>query len=142
MPTIYKNAQVFTDDGVMRGGFAVEGDRFVQVGDDAALLATRQPGDEVIDLAGHFVCAGFNDSHMHLLGFGQALTMAPLHRHTRSLADMLNCLRDFLREHPPLDGWLLDMLREAHDFALAKTCRNGGKKVGRDIDKGRMDLIK
>ena len=41
-----------------------------------------------------------------------------------------------------LDGWLMDRLREAHDFALAKTCRNGGKKVGRDIDKGRMDLIK
>ena len=41
-----------------------------------------------------------------------------------------------------LDGWLMDMLREAYDFALAKTCRNGGKKVGRDIDKGRMDLIK
>ena len=41
-----------------------------------------------------------------------------------------------------LDGWLLEMLREAHGFAIAKTCRNGVKKVGRDIDKVGMDLIK
>ena len=107
MKTIYINGVVYPGHLPLCTAFSVEGDRFVQAGDDAALLATRQPGDEVIDLDGHFVCAGFNDSHMHLLGFGQALTMAPLHRHTRSLDDMLNCLRDFLREHPPLDGWLL-----------------------------------
>ena len=41
-----------------------------------------------------------------------------------------------------LDGWLMDMLWEAHDFAFAKSCRNGGKKVGRDIDKHGRDLIK
>lgn len=41
-----------------------------------------------------------------------------------------------------LDAWLMSMLAEAHAFAQAKSCRNGAKKVGRDIDKGRMDLIK
>lgn len=41
-----------------------------------------------------------------------------------------------------LDAWLMSMLVEAHAFAQAKSCRNGAKKVGRDIDKGRMDLIK
>ena len=41
-----------------------------------------------------------------------------------------------------LDAWLMSMLAEAHAFAQAKSCRNGAKKVGRDIDKGRTDLIK
>ena len=41
-----------------------------------------------------------------------------------------------------LDAWLMSMLAEAHAFAQAKYCRNGAKKVGRDIDKGRTDLIK
>ena len=41
-----------------------------------------------------------------------------------------------------LDAWLMSMLEEAHAFAQVKTCRNGVKKVGGDIDKGMMDLIK
>ncbi|MDO4354983.1 MAG: amidohydrolase [Clostridia bacterium] len=107
MKTIYINGAVYTGELPLCSAFSVQDGRFVQTGDDSALLATRRAGDEVIDLQGRFVCAGFNDSHMHLLGFGQSLTMAPLHRHTRSLADMLDALRNFLRERPPLDGWLL-----------------------------------
>lgn len=107
MKTIYIHGIVYTGALPLRSAFSVEDGKFVDVGDDAALLATRRAGDEVVDLDGHFVCAGFIDSHMHLLGFGQALTMAPLQNHTRSLSDMLACLRDFLRDHPPMDGWLL-----------------------------------
>ena len=40
----------------------------------------------------------------HLLNFGQALKIAPLHEHTQSLADMLNCLKS----HPiPGNGWII-----------------------------------
>ena len=61
-------------------------------------------GDQVIDLNGKFACAGFNDSHMHLLNFGQALQIAPLHEHTGNLKDMLDCLKN----HPVAgNGWII-----------------------------------
>ena len=116
MKTIYYNGVVYTGDMPLTTAFAVENDRFTAVSDDAAVLATRCDGDTVVDLAGKFVCAGFNDSHMHLLNYGYALTMAPLHRHTRSLTDMLDCLRCFLAENPPRPGDYLLGRGWNHDY--------------------------
>ena len=99
MPTIYKNAQVFTDDCVMRGGFAVESDRFAAVGSDEA-LARAYPGAQTVDLGGRFVCPGFNDSHMHLLELGCVLTQAQLAPCTDSLAHVLRAVGEFASAHP------------------------------------------
>ena len=57
-----------------------------------------------MDLDGAFVCPGFEDSHMHLLNYGQVLSIAPLHSHTGSLEQMLQCLRD---TKPGRGGWIL-----------------------------------
>ena len=93
---IFYNAAVYTGDG-FTDAFAVEGGRFAAVGAGAMALQ-----GERIDLGGAFVCAGFNDSHMHLLNHGQALHMAPLGSHTSSLADMVDCLR----HTAPDRGWI------------------------------------
>lgn len=59
------------------------------------------------DLEGRFVCAGFNDSHMHLLSLGRSLTNVNLAHHTGSLREMLSFLREFLLDHPVTEGdWL------------------------------------
>lgn len=84
---IFHNAVVYTGDD-FTDAFAVEDGRFVAIGAEALALQ-----GERIDLNGAFVCAGFNDSHMHLLNYGQALHMAPLAEHTGSLAEMLRCLK-------------------------------------------------
>ena len=94
---IFHNATVYTGNGFAEA-FAVDDGRFVFVGADA-----DAPEGQRIDLGGAFVCAGFNDSHMHLLNFGQALRVAPLFLHTASLADMLDCLRNT----PPDRGWII-----------------------------------
>ena len=94
---IFHNAVVYTGDNFTHA-FAVEDGRFVAVGDEALALE-----GERIDLGGAFVCAGFNDSHMHLLNYGQALSMAPLAAHTGSLEDMVDCLKNAL----PDRGWIL-----------------------------------
>ena len=99
MPTIYTNACVFTDDGVMRGGFAVDGDRFVATGSDE-MLAHAYPGAQTVDLGGRFVCPGFNDSHMHLLELGCVLTQAQLAPCTDSLAHVLLAVGAFASAHP------------------------------------------
>lgn len=94
---IFCNAVVYTGNGFAQA-FAVEDGRFAFVGADC-----EAPEGERIDLGGAFVCAGFNDSHMHLLNYGQALRMAPLNEHTASLADMVECLR----HTKPDRGWII-----------------------------------
>ena len=94
---IFHNAVVYTGEN-LASAFAVEGGRFVAVGDGALALE-----GERVDLGGAFVCAGFHDSHMHLLNYGQTLSMAPLAAHTGSLAEMLDCLR----RAEPDRGWIL-----------------------------------
>ena len=103
--TLYKNVNVYTGTGRAAEAFAVEDGRFVFVG--SAAEADNLAADETVDLNGAFVCAGFNDSHMHLLNYGQALFAAQLQDHTHSLADMLDCMRQFAAEHPVSgNGWL------------------------------------
>ena len=89
MKKVYVNGKVFTGKG-FETAFAVENGRFVE--------PTQAPGDEVIDLQGAFVCAGFIDSHMHVLNCGSALSNCDLTGHTSSLEDVQGALRDFIRE--------------------------------------------
>lgn len=102
MKIAYYNGKVYTGSLPLQQAFVVEGERFTLVGTDEEVL--RQSVDQVVDLQGVFVCAGFNDSHMHVLNFGQVLTIAQLAQHTNSLEDMLHCLT---QTRPGRGGWIL-----------------------------------
>lgn len=102
MRTIYYNGVVYTGQMPLQQAFLVEENKFILVGTDEAVL--KQPAEKRVDLKGHFVCAGFNDSHMHLLNYGQVLTIAPLNKHTSSLKEMLRCLE---QAEPGRGGWIL-----------------------------------
>lgn len=102
MRTVYRNGRIYAGDGKFVKTFAVEDGKFCFAGEELPV----QPEDRVVDLAGKFVCPGFNDSHMHLLNFGQSLNNARLDRHTGSLEDMLGCLRKFLETRIG-SGWLM-----------------------------------
>lgn len=103
---IYISGNVYTQSGI-KEAFVVDGDHFVYAGSNEQAL--QFPG-RVTDLQGHFVCAGFNDSHMHLLHFGQSLTVADLSRCTGSLEEMLEGLRSFAARHPVEEGrWLIGL---------------------------------
>ena len=104
MKTIYYNAQVYTGHLPLVEAFIVESGRFSFVGSSADALALAEEEDIRIDLESRFVCAGFNDSHMHLLSYGSALNMAPLHEHTGSLEDMIQCLKNHKSNR---SGWIL-----------------------------------
>lgn len=107
MKTVYHNGTVYTGEEAPARAFWVENGRFGRTGSDEEILAEMMPGDEKVDLKGLFVSPGFNDSHMHLLNFGQTLYGARLAEHTDSLAGMLAYLRDFLKHEPPRPGkWL------------------------------------
>lgn len=107
MKTIYTGGRVFTGSLPLAEAFAVEDGRFCAVGSDAELLARRGAEDVIVPLNGRFVCAGFNDSHMHLLNYGNAMEACPMAECTGSLAALQSGLRAFLQAHPPAEGgWL------------------------------------
>ena len=80
----------------------MENGKFTAAGTNEEIL--KLGAAETVDLKGSFVCAGFNDSHMHLLNLGQSLSIVPLHLHTNSLEEMLTCLK---QTKPGRGGWIL-----------------------------------
>ncbi len=103
MKTLFHNARIYTGEGFAKG-FLVEDDRFLEVYEDAL---PEEGFDEKVDLKGRFVCAGFNDSHMHLLNFGQSLVMAKLNEHTSSLKEMLEYVKAYMSTREIKEGtWI------------------------------------
>lgn len=94
--TVYYNGIVYTGNMPLTEGFVVEDGIFVYAGASDEVKRMAGPNDELVDLNGHFVCSGFHDSHMHLLGLGNLLYTAQLGERTKSLEDMLKCLREFM----------------------------------------------
>ena len=108
MKSAYINGNVYTGQLPVRQAFLVEQGVFRKVGSNGEVLREISGEDRVVDLRGHFVCPGFNDSHMHLLSFGNFLRTLRLAEHSGSLSDMLRYVRSCLEEHPPRAGrWLL-----------------------------------
>lgn len=103
MKTLYYNGTVYPGALPAVSAFAVENGRFCFAGSDADGFSLGC--EERIDLRGRFVCAGFNDSHMHLLGFGMALSQADLASHSGSLQEMLAFLKEFAAAAPP-GAWI------------------------------------
>lgn len=107
MRAIYINGKVYTGELPLVEAFVQEDGRFLYAGDNGGALGFKAEGTEVVDLAGRFVCAGFNDSHMHLLNFGYSLRAADLSRHTGSLEEVLEEMRRFGEAEKLSDGsWL------------------------------------
>lgn len=144
MRTIYTNGAVYTGEFPLCQAFVVEDGIFTCVGTNTNAMALKKEGDTVVDLEGCFVCAGFNDSHMHLLNYGNALGMADLSLHTSSMADMKDYMRKFIRERSlPSGVWVkgrgwnhdyfndekrfpdrhdLDEISVDHPICLTRTC--------------------
>ncbi len=106
MKTIYHGGQVFTGALPLVQAFIVADGKFVAAGTDAEMLALRAEGDALVNLEGRFVCPGFNDSHMHLVNYGNLMNMCDLTGPaTASLAAVQEALRAFAATHP--EGWVI-----------------------------------
>ncbi len=102
MKTIYHNGTVYTGEG-FAGAFTVEDGRILGV-----FSETPETDDaQYVDLNGKFVCAGFNDSHMHILNYGQSLVSAKLGEHTSSLKEMIDYMKGYVASLNLKDGsWI------------------------------------
>ena len=107
MKTLFYNGQVYTGSFPLKHAFIAEDGKFRHVGSNREMFLLAGEDTEKVDLEGRFVCAGFNDSHMHLLNYGQSLRMAALHDHTESLTDMLAAVKHFVQKNPVREGqWI------------------------------------
>lgn len=118
---LYYNGQVYTGE-TMTEAFAVENGRFCGVGSSKE-LQDRFLDAEQIDLHGKFVCAGFNDSHMHVLNYGYELNSLKLAEHTKSLKEMKEYIASELNSGKIEKGkwmrgrgWNQDFFEEGHHF--------------------------
>lgn len=101
------NGKVYTGETKLQDAFVVEDNKFIYAGNLSEAENFIDENTEKIDLQGNFICAGFNDSHMHLLNYGYALSMAGLSEHTKSLSEMLSYLKQFAQENNiKEDSWL------------------------------------
>lgn len=108
MEKIYYNGKVYTGTLPLVTAFAVEEGKFTAVGNDGEIKALASGEEELVDLEGRFVCAGFNDSHMHLLNYGQSLNSVPMALHTESLAELLRASKEFYEAGTFAPGqWLM-----------------------------------
>lgn len=92
MKTAYLNGNIYTITQGFVDSFVVEDGKFIEVGKASEF-------DRFVDLKGKFVTCGFNDSHMHVLGYGQSLEMMNMASCTSSLNGLLEAMKTYLNEN-------------------------------------------
>lgn len=112
--TIYINGKIFTADAKDRvvQAFAVAGNRFLAVGDNAAIRKFAGKGTRVVDLKGHFVSPGLADDHFHNEGGGSGIDLS----HVRTMAELLTTVANAAAQTAP--GTLLVSNSDWHEAQL------------------------
>lgn len=92
---ILHNAAITTLDPARprASALSIRSGRFLAVGDDASILATRTPQTQVIDAAGRTVIPGLNDSHLHIIRGGLNYNLELRWDGVPSLADAMRMLK-------------------------------------------------
>jgi len=73
---------------------AIENGKFVAVGETEEVMRLRDSATKLVDLAGHTVIPGLNDSHMHLIRGGLNYNLELRWEGVPSLADALTMLKE------------------------------------------------
>lgn len=108
MNTIYYNGNIYVERGRFVPAMLVSDGLIQKIGTLEEVTEGLCPKceKEMIDLEGRTVVPGFNDSHCHILGVGQALNCVILHGVTK-LEDIISLGRDFLAANPLKSGDVL-----------------------------------
>ena len=120
---IYYNGKVFTGDKELQQAFVVENSKFIYVGNNKKALKYKNENSTLTNLKEKFVCAGFNDSHMHVLGYGYSLNMIDLTKTTSSLEEMKNAIKEYINSNNLREnewvygrGWNHDYFNDVNRF--------------------------
>lgn len=122
MKTILKNAKIYVDKGIFQESMLVEDGIIREVGTNEYISGFE--ADKVIDLDGKTVLPGLNDSHMHLLSIGEAMSLCDLTQ-CGSIDNIIDVSRQFLSENTELDvligrGWNQDNFTEGEKRIMTR----------------------
>jgi predicted amidohydrolase YtcJ len=103
---VLRNGRVWTGDPANRWAeaLAIEGNKIVEAGSDAAVAKRIGPKTQVIDLAGRLASPGFNDAHIHFLNGSLSLFQVNLFD-AGSLEEMQRRVAAFAKAHPD-EKWI------------------------------------
>jgi predicted amidohydrolase YtcJ len=109
MDSVFVNGKIYVDRGHFEEAMLVKDGKIAMVGKSKAVLAAAAEECEFVNLEGHTVVPGFNDSHLHLQLLGRNLGMVQLYG-TASMAELITRSKDFLATHDlpagqTLGGW-------------------------------------
>ena len=104
---IFYNGTIATQDAnqTVAQAMAIDGDRIIAVGSDAAILLLSGPDTRRIDLDGRLMVPGFIDTHIHFYEWALKRQGVKLDD-TTSLADLLDRVRQTADSHPA-DHWIM-----------------------------------
>lgn len=104
MKTIFFGGKILTmnNQSPVAHALVIENNKILGLGPYDDLMKTYRP-DRLVDLQGKTLLPGFNDSHMHLLGFGQSLQLCRLEG-TRSIDDLKLKVKRFIQSTN--DTWI------------------------------------
>ena len=111
---LFYHGNVFTGDSFVEA-FVVDGNHFVATGRSEELLEKYSYATKH-NLNNKFVCAGFNDSHMHVLNDGYSLETIQLADHTSSLKEMKEYIAEEVKSRQIKEGQWIRARGWNHDF--------------------------
>lgn len=121
MDRILINGKVVTMDGnrSIQEAVAIDKGRIVKVGTNEEILELKGENTDVIDLGGKLLLPGFNDSHLHLVGFGYTLQNVDLVG-VKSIEEIIERGRAAIEEKKIKKGQWLRGRGWNHDYFIDK----------------------
>ena len=101
---------------------AIANGKILAVGSDAQMMSYAGEGTQIIDLHGHTVIPGLNDSHLHLIRGGLNYNLELRWEGVPSLADALRMLKD-QADRTPSPQWVRVVAAGASSSSLNAVCR-------------------
>jgi len=99
--TIYHNGKIATNSTpYFAEAMAVEDGKVLATGTSSNLLKNREAGTKLVDLGGHTVIPGLNDSHMHVIRGGLHYNLELRWDGVPSLADAMRMLKEQVLRTP------------------------------------------
>jgi predicted amidohydrolase YtcJ len=104
--TLYLNGKIATNASpYFTEGLAVEGGKILATGTNDQLRREHGAGADIVDLKGHTVIPGLNDSHLHVIRGGLHYNMELRWDGVPSLADALRMLKE-QADRTPAPQWV------------------------------------
>ena len=101
--TLFYNAKVYVERGVFAQAVYQEDGWIKAVGSNEDVCPLAADDAEKIDCGGKTIVPGFNDSHMHILQVGLAMTQLDLSG-CKSVEEMIEAGRQYIKDNPGIQG--------------------------------------